>query len=252
MTRLIPPLDNIAQGIYEVSSIRMHNLGDRVTSEDGRKWVYVKAGATALIGGTLQQGPVPIANHSNMTASTQSVGDRLITVTLGATAVTANQYRRSYVFINAGTGVGYYYNVAYHPAASAGATVQLVLEDAIQVATNTATAKATLMINPYNGANQCPTTLTAGIIGLANAPIAASSYGWLQTFGPAPALVRGTSGGTAVGISQSLVPSANTAGTLEVEVQSTGVVRAGSVGYAMGAGTTSATPQATGIFLTLD
>jgi hypothetical protein len=57
----------------------------------------------------------------------------------------------------------------------------------------TTSSKASLTPNPYAAVIQAPvTTLTGAVVGVATSAVAASEYFWMQTRGPAPALITGT------------------------------------------------------------
>lgn len=220
--------------------------GAKFTTSDGREFVLIQNGGTALASGRLIQGPVKIgANHTNLTTATAAIGATQITVTLGATAVTANQYAGGFAVINAGTGIGQTLRIASHPAADASASVVLTLEDALKVATAVADSKTTLELNPYgspNGADVrtsgcvvCPTTLTGPIVGVTVGPIAAStttvpSYGFIQTKGVVGCL---NDANTAIGLD--LMHSTNTAGA----VMTYAVATSGRVGNSHVAGVTT-------------
>lgn len=235
MSRLTQPGQGSALELFNTSNDpSLATLtGAKFWAADGREFVLVQNGGTALVSGNLIQGPVSIgANHTNLTASTQAIGDKVLTVTLGGTAVTANQYAGGYVVINAGTGIGQILKIQSHPAQSTTTgTVLLTLEDAFSVATATASSKATLMLPPYGSANGatfatsgvvvCPTTLTGPVIGVTVYPIPATSstvlsYGFIQTKGVVGCL---NDANTAIGLD--LMPSANTAGAVATYVVAT-------------------------------
>lgn len=207
--------------------------GAKFDTSDGREFVLIQNAGVALVSGNLIQGPVSIgANHQNLTTSTAAIGATTVTVTLGGTAVTANQYAGGILVFNAGTGIGQTLRIASHPAqATTTGTVVLTLEDPIQVATLTSDTKSTLMLPPYGSANGadvrtsgcvvCPTTLTGPVIGVTVAPIPASTttlptYGFIQTKGVVGLLNDAT---TAIGLD--IMPSANTAGAVQTYVVAT-------------------------------
>ncbi len=207
-------------------------VGAAFTTSDGREFVIVQNGGTALVAGKLVQGPVAIgANHTNLVTSTAAAGATQVTVTAGGTAISANQYQGGFVVFNAGTGAGQTLRIASHPAATTVATCVLTLEDAIQVATLASDTKSTLVLPRYGSANGadyrtsgvvvCPTTLTGPVIGVSISPIAATSttvlsYGLIQTKGMVACLNDAT---TAIGLD--LMPSTNTAGAVMTYVVAT-------------------------------
>lgn len=207
-------------------------LGASFKSADGRSFTLVQNGASALVSGVLVQSPASIgANHTGLTVATAAIGAKQITVTLGATVVTANQYAGGFVVISAGTGIGQTLRIASHPAASGSATVVLTLEDALSVATAVADSKASLTLPQYGSANGTnvatsgvivnPTTASGRVIGATVYPIPASSttvptYGWIQTAGAVAVL---NDSGTAIGLD--VMPSSSVAGAVVTYVVAT-------------------------------
>jgi len=213
-------------------------LGARAVTGDGREFRLASAGGTTLVNGTLQQSAAVVANHQNLTTATAAVGATQITVTLGATAATANQYSGGYVTINAGTGIGQTLQIASHPAADASATLVLTLADALVEATAVADSKACLFPNLYSAVIQCPTTRTGAPVGVPLINITTHYYGWLQVWGVVGCL---NEGGTAVGLG--LAPSGTTAGALATVAATTN-----QVASAMQAGVTT---ESRFVFLTI-
>lgn len=213
-------------GLTTTDSATATLTGARFLAADGRTFTLVQNGGTALVSGVLVQSPASIgANHTGLTCATAAIGATQITVTLGGTAVTANQYAGGYVVISAGTGIGQTLRIASHPAqSSTSGTVVLTLEDPLSVATSVGDSKASLTLPQYGGPNGtdvtthgvvvCPTTLTGRVIGATVYPIAASTatvptYGFIQTAGAVGVLNQGT---TAIGLD--LMPSASVAGAV--------------------------------------
>lgn len=184
-TQLGPSVQVTAQDLYTFSTVQQHVLGEKAFSNDGRTFRYVKAGAVALVPGDVQQSPAIVANHVNLTpTAVAAVGDTTFTVTLGATAATANQYAGGYLVIEKGTtGAGQSLLIKSHPAAALSTTLTLTLSDSFQVATS-GTVTASLVQNLYNGVIQTPvTTLTGTPVGVAVGAIPAASFGWICTGG---------------------------------------------------------------------
>lgn len=207
--------------------------GAKFDSSDGREFVLIQNAGTAVVASRLMQGPVQIgANHTNLATSTAAIGSSTVTVTLGGTLATANQYAGGYVVFNAGTGIGQFLKIASHPAGTSSGTVVLTLEDPIQVATLASDTKSTLVLNPYGSSNGTDVTtsgcvitpagtLTGPVIGVSLDAIPAStatvpSYGLIQTKGLCGVL---NDSGTAIGLD--LMPSANTAGAVQTYVVAT-------------------------------
>lgn len=201
-------------------------VGSKFNSDDGRVFALVQNGGTALVSGVLVQSPASIgANHTGLTTATAPIGATQITVTLGGTLVTANQYAGGFAVISAGTGIGQTLKIASHPPqATTTGTVVLTLEDPLSVATLVSDTKTSLTLPQYgapNGTNVgtdgvivCPTTLTGRVIGATIYPIPASTttiptYGFIQTNG-ACAVLNG--GGTAIGLD--VMPGGSVAGSV--------------------------------------
>jgi hypothetical protein len=183
---------------------------------DGRKVAMVQVGATALVSGNMVQSPANLANFvSLVTVGTQAIGSTTIVVTLGGTAVLANEFAGGYAIVSAATGIGQTFRISNHLAqATTTGNVTLNLEDPISVALD-ATSTVTMVLPQYGSINGtvasnsvaslgvivCPTTLTGRVLGATIYPIAASTstvptYGFIQTRGECGVLSQG---GTAIG-----------------------------------------------------
>lgn len=175
----------IQQGIWEDSSTAKHKLGTRMQLADGRVFYYTLNGAAAGVAGTLHECLAAAANHTNKNVSAAAIGAKSIDVTVGATAVTANQYAEGFLGVQDGTGEGHYYKIKSNTACSASGTTTVTLYDPIRVATvASGTSEASLIYNPYYKTVKAA-TVTNMVVGLCNFVVTASYYFWLQTWGPA-------------------------------------------------------------------
>lgn len=203
MTQISGPVSVAGQDIYVTSTLSNHVLGDKAFTNDGRAFRYVKAGAVALVPGNAIQSPAVVANHVNLTPTAVSAfGATTVTVTLGATAATVDQYAGGYLVVEIGTtGAGQTLRIKGHPAANASGTLLVTLEDAFYVATS-GTITMSLIASQYNGVIQSPTTtLTGTIVGVAVTPIPANGFGWIATRGVTSMLTTGTPiVGSAIGV----------------------------------------------------
>jgi hypothetical protein len=174
-----------------------HQLGERLVTTNGRVFRYCKVGSGAdLIAGNFIQSPAQIANHQNLAVTaTFAIGVSEISVTLGGTAATLNQYAGGQAVVTVTPGLGQALNIIGNPAqATTNGTLTLTLAEPLRVALSTST-RIDLIPNPYNGVIQTPvTTLTGCVVGVATYIIAASEYGWIQRSGPCGALIAGTPG----------------------------------------------------------
>lgn len=225
-------LFGINGGITSTDTSLATLVGAKFKSADGREFALVQNGGTALTAGKLVQGPVSIgANHTGLTCATAAIGATQITVTMGGTLATANQYAGGFAVVSAGTGIGQTLRIASHPAATSSGTCVLTLEDPLSVATAVADSKVSLTLNPYGSSNGTdvrtsgvvvsPTTATGPTIGVTITPIAASTttvptYGWIQTKGPVACL---NDSATAIGLD--VMPSSSVAGAVVTYVVAT-------------------------------
>lgn len=219
--------------------------GSKFESSDGREFVLVQNGGTALASGVCVQGPPAIANSAGLSPATSSttgysasypiilgIGLKTIQIATGATAFLANQFQGGYMVVQSGTGLGQTFKIQSNTAAATTAASVFTLEDGASVATDS-TSRYTLTLNPYgsrfgtdyttNGVIISPaTTLTGMIAGVTLYPIAASTatvaqFGLIQTKGPAAVLGSST---VALGIDVGL-PS-GTAGAMLAYAVATG------------------------------
>lgn len=194
-------------------------LGTQVAAKDGREFRWFKNGAVDTVAGSLYQAAAQLTNHQNMAVTATSIGATVVNVTPGNTAGAANLYSEGYLIVHTTPGLGYTYAVDSHAAitASTAFNVNLRADDPVQVALTTS-SKVDLIPNLYQNVIVAPTSLTGGPVGWSTYIVTASFNGWLQTWGIVGGLVNGT---PAVG--QMIIPSASTAGAVDI-ASSTGPV----------------------------
>ncbi len=216
---LFTTVSNVA-GVGPYSTNAPTQLGQRATTGDGRIFRFIQAGASNLAAGKLMQETATVANHQNLVSTTQAVGDTTVTVTLGGTAATLNQYAGGYAIVIAGTGVGQILKIASNPAqATTTGTVVLTLDDPFLIATATADTKISLIPPPYNGVVVNPATPTGSPVGVTIVAITALYYGWMQTRGIGTCL---NDGGTTIGLG--LATSGAVAGAVKTKWATLGQV----------------------------
>lgn len=209
-------------------------MGQLAMTADGRMWAYGMNGSTslALAPGKLTQGAVSVANHTNRTGVTAVAGQLSVTYAMGATAVTADQYRGGYLNVNAGTGVGQNLLVRGNTKANSNGSPIIYLKDAIITATLASDSKFSLYPHPYSAAlisdhNNATTVIPVGVPTVSIAASAAAfpggTAGWFQTGGPASVLANGTPG-----LGVNVIPGATTDGSVDV---ATGAITQNPVGY---------------------
>ncbi|MBI3231846.1 MAG: hypothetical protein HYZ51_02070 [Candidatus Doudnabacteria bacterium] len=216
----------VGQQLFTTSADQLHNLGERVETNDGRAYRYCKAGATTLVVGKLQQSAAELTNHQNLTPVAAAIGDTSVTVALGATAATANQYAGGYLVVTLTPGQGQQYKIKSHPAAALSTSVVLTLEDPIVVAITTS-SRCDLVPNPYSAVVINPTTATSSPVGVAIFAITNGQFGWLQVEGPATIVADG-----AITVGVNVSASNAVAGAVEAAVTAQGAVGRALTGIA--------------------
>ena len=168
---------------------QLHPMGTRMVLPDGRVFFYGQTDG-AQTAGAICQSAVGVANHDmDLATNTASVGDKSVTVTVGGTAATEDQYKDGFLYINDGTGQGHNYKIRQDDAidSSGSGVINLYDGDAIVVAFEAATI-AGLAKNPYKDFVVYPTTPTGPAVGVAATDFDDDDFGWLQTWGPAAVL----------------------------------------------------------------
>lgn len=226
------PLALVANGAFQTStdSSLLTLVGSRWDTSDGRELILVRAG-DAVAAGKLYQDAAIVANHQNLAVTAYTAYSAngnvpaKVTVTLGATAATANQYAGGFVVVNSSTGAGQTLRIASHPAADSAASLVVTLEEGATVAITTS-SKVCLI--PPHGKDVVifPTTPTGAAAGVGLYTIAAASYGFLTSKGLTSCLADG-----AITVGSAISPSNAVAGAVEG-----GVIGQGIVGNANQAG----------------
>jgi hypothetical protein len=184
-----------SQGLLEQSSTKKEVLGRLQFTDDGRAFRY------ALAGGTLTAGKacimsVGVPNHIKVaqTAYGFSAGATSVSVLVGATAVTANQYDDGYLQVYDGTAPAKGQNllIASHSASAAGSEAITVRLKEPAIAAVIATDSISLVKNPWNGVTHAA-VLANGWAGIAPINVTSGYYFWIQTGGVANVLMHDTS-----------------------------------------------------------
>jgi hypothetical protein len=230
------PLAIQANGTFQTSTDSSLEtlLGSRWDLSDGREVALGQpATGTTVAEGKLYQNAALVANHQNcdVTAvqaySANGNTPATVTITLGATAATANQYRGGYLAVVDGAGEGQVLKIASHPAADASATLTLTLEDGPSTALSTSTSECSLVPATGNGVIIMPTTPSNVPFGLAMYPIAADAYGFFLTKGLGNALSDATTPAVGCAISW----SAATAGAVGATPYAGNVLTGAVIGH---------------------
>ena len=177
--------------------------GDRV-------FRYGLAGGVALTAGKLVQTYVATAADHQDLAPTAAVaaGEYDISVETAGTDLTLNQYAGGYLYVNDAAGEGQCLKIASNPVHdhSADPSVIITCYDALATALTTS-SKVSLIQDPWSAVLVAPAAETGAVMGCPIVDMAASAYGWFQTYGPAAVLTVGT-----VVLGHNVVRSATVAG----------------------------------------
>jgi hypothetical protein len=177
--------------------------GDRV-------FRYGLAGGVALTAGKLVQTAVGTkADHQDL-APTAAVaaGEYEISVETAGTDLTLNQYAGGYLYVNDGAGEGQCLKIKSNPVHdhSSDPSVVITCHDALATAVATS-SKVSLIADPWTAVLVAPAAETGAAMGCPVVDMAASAYGWFQTYGPAAVLTVGT-----IVLGHNVVRSATVAG----------------------------------------
>jgi len=207
-------------------------VGQKFQVDGGESEVALVYSTTGIAAGRLVQSAPIIANHTNCavvgSSTVNAIGATSITITLGATAATAQQYEGGYVFVTAGLGAGQKLKVQNNPAANSGANIAIALEDPLAIALDT-TSRVSLTPNPYYNVIINPATPTNKPVGVTFYTLPATSYALVGTRGSFACL---NDGGTTIGLA--LAPSQSVAGAVK-----TGATTLDSIGRAQYTGVTT-------------
>lgn len=215
MSSFITPIGE--QDVRTTSTVRGGiMLGAVGGTADGRIYRWSKAGAVDLAAGKVNVTPARAANHANRTLTTGSaVGSYTVSVPVGATAVTQDQYKDGMLTVNDGTAEGISYLIEGNTAAASSGTTTVTLSEPIKVALTNA-SDVTLDVSACDLLIVAPGAIAHNAAGVNNVAITASSFGWVQVKGYCAVLSDGivTKGAGAI-LSDAV------AGAVEIEVAAT-------------------------------
>ena len=176
-----------------VARLHVQPLGTQLILQDGRKFRFAAAGSATLVVGNLLSAGVATASQQNLTPAAGAVGDRIITLTTGASTA-ANVFSEGFAHASVAPGGGDTYKIASHALMTSGAgdIVRLAPGNALRTAITT-TTRIDLIDNPFSRVIQIPATTVASVsVGVAiTAPITLRGC-WIQTRGPVAVLTSGT------------------------------------------------------------
>ncbi len=169
--------------IYGSYPTAAHPVGTRGHLDDGRVFYYAKNTGTALAAGKLVMAEIVAGDFlDEAVAAASAIGTSTITVTLGAVAVTLNEYANGFITITDAAGEGHNYKIRSHPVAAGAASCVITIYDTVQVALTTS-SKYSLMKNPWQDVLIAAAAHAHMAVGVPNTAITANEYFWCQTWG---------------------------------------------------------------------
>lgn len=197
---------SFTQDVAETSPAKREAIGALRITADGRKFRYAKAGGADLTAGSLGLAPAAVPDHQNLAATPAAVGDRVLSLVVGQTAVAENAYEDGYLQVADADGKGRQYRILSNTACAAGGTVILTLAEPVRGALSAAST-VSLVPSPWAGVIASATEENLPV-GVAPCDVPAGHYYFAQTGGVGCCLAAGTAP-----VGSMLVPGA-TAGSL--------------------------------------
>jgi hypothetical protein len=177
--------------VYHQTSDQKHQLGALGIAENGDCYRYTRiiSTGTDLIAGNLIVALSREDNHQNKVLSAAaSAGDTLVTPTLGATAVDANEYDEGWLFFNDVSPEGEAYKITTHEANAGSLATDVNLANPLLTAATTS-SEVSLVRNPWNNPaiSQLIAERPAGVA-MTDWDVSVANFGWLKTKGMAACL----------------------------------------------------------------
>jgi hypothetical protein len=218
---------------FTTSTTKLAPLGAPYRNDStGRAWHYA-LNASSIGPGKLVVAATPEANHIDLAPAAAATGVRQITVTLGATAATANQYQDGWAVAQDNTGEGRAYRIEGHPAAALSTALVVDLAEALTVAVDT-TTDFDLVKNRYDSVVISVTDQQDPPAGVFNVTVGTGAYAYVQTWGPAAVWHdAAVNPGVAVAAGTGTAGQAETAGAGDPEVAIHGPVAGADTDYQM-------------------
>lgn len=177
-----------SEDVRSTSTVKEQDLGTLGQTPDGRLYRYAKAGAADLAPGKLAVAATQVADHANISvAAAASVGDKEVTVTLGSTEATLDQYEDGFLVVNDAAGEGVAYRIRANQAGDAAANIKVFLDEEVKVALTTS-SEVSLVKNPWADVVISATDQADLPVGVPNVTVGDTEYGWVQTAGVCPTL----------------------------------------------------------------
>ena len=181
-------IKGVGQDFFNESQYALHRLGQLGEDEYGSRFRYVQAGAVALVTGHLLQETAEDTAFRSMAVDTAAaIGDIVVSVTLGATATTANLFDQGELVVETTPGIGQWFRILSHEVASGAASCNFTIDRPLKIALTTS-SQVSVRKNSYNDVIDFPTTPTGEPVGIALYAMTIAYHGWIVSGGDAVAL----------------------------------------------------------------
>lgn len=226
-------------------------VGSRYDLSDGREVILVSVGSAGFAtSGHLLQDAALVSGHQNATVgaftaySANGNVPAKVTLTLGAAAMTANQYAGGFLVVNKGSGIGQTLRIASNSSAiSSGTQGTVTLEDGPNVAL-AVNDRVCLLPAHGSGVVDNPASPSSIHCGVALYPISAGSFGYLTSKGICSAL----SDSAPASVGEAIAASVTTAGAVTLATATGGVITSTVIGNSVQTGVSA---EARAVFVNL-
>lgn len=202
-----------AAEFFQTNSVQLYALGAKYSDALGRSWRYALNGGVALSAGKLNVEATTVANHNTRSFTTApAIGDTVVNVTIGATAMTANQYRGGTLAVISGTGLAQSYGIAANSASAGSGNVVITLTEPIRIAGAISESNVDLAANPYSGAVISVADQADIPVGVNPVAVTIAYYCFIQTGGQGTVLMD-----EVVAAGQLLTIGSSTVGAVEAQ-----------------------------------
>lgn len=196
--------------IYLQNSVQEENLGVLGQDQFGDLYRYGAVGASNISAGKLSVAPTPKTNHHNVSAFAAVTADgkqNVVTLVLGATAATLNEYAGGILNANAVAPAGQSYRITSNPAANSSANLAVTVATPFTTSITTS-SKFSLTHNTMNAVIE-GTVQTKRAAGVPQINMTALYYGWFKIRGTTSVLADGT-----IALGSLIAPSGSVSGAV--------------------------------------
>ncbi len=177
--------------IDAADTIQKYDLGQRMILEDGRVFIYAKAGAAITRTDLGVKNGLPQGVAQRAVAAAAAIGAKSATITCaspdGASAdgnIVADEFKGGYIlFFTTGATAPYDKQIRRIVSNTAGTTsIVFTFDRGLEIALATATSKAEIMASPYKHV-VVDSTIRYPVVGIPSVLATSGQYLWIQTWG---------------------------------------------------------------------